>query len=109
MPFVSCGGLRATVLFLVTPLKSMPYYDVEYISPIGNTGTHVAVESVNKYEAARISPVMLSLGTPWSPDKWSIVSVSLAARLPAEKSKTHFFSRLSYTIKATCSKHLGNV
>lgn len=87
----------------------MFYFDVKYISPIGNPGVHCALKAENKYEAARVSPVLLSYGTPWTPDQFSIVSVNLAAELPAQEKKVSILSRLSYKIKVASSKYLGNL
>ena len=87
----------------------MFYFDVKYTSPVGNHGVHCALKAQNKYEAARISPVLLSFGTPWTPDQFNIVSVNLAAELPAHKKKVSILSRLSYKIKVASSKYLGNL
>jgi len=53
----------------------MNYYDVEYISPVGISGLHTAVTAESVVEAAQKSPVMLSYGTPWRPEEWTVISV----------------------------------
>jgi hypothetical protein len=51
------------------------YFDVTYKSPSGIIGTHNAVEAQNEFEASRISPVMLSYGTPWQPEEFTVITV----------------------------------
>jgi hypothetical protein len=53
----------------------MKYYDVDYISPAGNSGIHTAVEAESVIEAATKSPIMLSYGTPWRPEQWTVIAV----------------------------------
>ena len=60
----------------------MKYFDVTYKSPVGNTGTHNAVEALNEFEASRISPVMLSYGTPWKPEEFTVINAEASKNPP---------------------------
>ena len=53
----------------------MNHYNVEYISPVGNSGQHIAFPANTVIEAAQQSPVWLSYGTPWKPEEWTVISV----------------------------------
>jgi hypothetical protein len=50
------------------------YWDITYITPTGIQGTHFAVEGDTVEEALQKTPVMLSYGTPWTPDQFQAVS-----------------------------------
>tara|TARA_R110002124_G_scaffold277070_1_gene448168 strand:- start:212 stop:418 length:207 start_codon:yes stop_codon:yes gene_type:complete len=54
------------------------YYDVTYKSLRGTIGTHNAVEASNELEASRISPVMLSYGTYWTPEEFIVTAVEIS-------------------------------
>jgi hypothetical protein len=58
------------------------YFDIAYKSPAGITGTHIAVEASNEFEASRVSPVMLSYGTPWEPEEFTVLSVRTSENPP---------------------------
>ena len=51
------------------------HYDVEYISPSGFPGKHIAVIAKNAVEAGQKSMADLSFGSPWKPEDFTIVSV----------------------------------
>jgi hypothetical protein len=58
------------------------YFDITYKSPSGTIGTHIAVEALNEFEASRISPVMLSYGTPWSPEEFTVLNTEISKNPP---------------------------
>jgi len=47
----------------------MNHYDVVFVGPSGNQGTHHCVVAETEEDAARLSPIMLSYGTPYDPDR----------------------------------------
>jgi hypothetical protein len=53
----------------------MKYYDVTYESPSKIIGIHHAVDAESVIEAASKSPEMLSYGTPWKPEEWTVLAV----------------------------------
>lgn len=55
----------------------MKYFDVIYLSPAGNVGTHYALKAKNAQEAKTMSPIILSTGTEWSPDEFKVLDVSI--------------------------------
>lgn len=60
------------------------YFDVKYKSPSGNFGTHIAVEADTSEKAKKLSPVMLSYGTPWSPEEFIILEVIESQNKPIQ-------------------------
>lgn len=56
--------------------ETPPYFDVTYRSPAGIVGTHFAVLAETPEDAAELTPVMLSYGTPWAPSEFQVLSVS---------------------------------
>jgi|AJXC01.1.fsa_nt_gi hypothetical protein len=60
------------------------YFDVTYKSPSGTIGTHNAVEALNKFEASCISPVMLSYGTPWTPEEFTVLNTEISKNPPKQ-------------------------
>lgn len=61
------------------------YFDVKYKSPVGNIGTHVAVEADTMEEAEKLSPIMLSYGTPWKPEEFTVLEVIESQNKPIQK------------------------
>ena len=55
----------------------MEYFDVIYLSPVGNVGTHHSLEAESAEKARMMSPVILSNGTQWSPDQFKVLDVSI--------------------------------
>lgn len=60
------------------------YYDVKYKSPAGIVGTHVAVEADTEEDAGKISPVMLSYGTPWKPEEFIVLLIEESKNKPVK-------------------------
>lgn len=52
----------------------MKYWDITYITPAGIQGTHYAVQAESLTEAIRLTPEMLSYGTPWKPEQFIVVN-----------------------------------
>lgn len=50
-------------------------YDLEFINPLGNTGTHYAFEAESPEEALAASPHWLAASSQWRPDQFKIVSI----------------------------------
>jgi hypothetical protein len=50
-------------------------YDLEFINPLGNPGTHYAFEAETIEEAETLSPHWLSASSQWRPEQFKIVSV----------------------------------
>lgn len=65
----------------------MDYYDVIYKSPAGYQGIHNAVEAENEFDAAKISPIMLCYGTPWSPEEFTVLRVQPSLNKPIIESQ----------------------
>ena len=55
----------------------MEYFDVIYLSPVGNQGTHYSLEAKNAQEAEIMSPIILSNGTEWAPSQFTVLDVSI--------------------------------
>ena len=66
------------------------YFDVTYKSPKGTIGTHNAVKALNEFEASRISPVMLSYGTPWKPEEFTVMGVEVSKNPPSQTIKGEY-------------------
>ena len=64
----------------------MQHWDVTYQSPVGITGIHYAVQAETAQEAAKTSPVMLSYGTPWTPEQFVVLTVRFSNNVPTEQS-----------------------
>ena len=60
----------------------MAFYDVTYLNPIGIQGIHYAVEAASKEEAEKLSPVMLSYNSPFTPDQFKVISVVESCMVP---------------------------
>ena len=58
------------------------YFDITYRSPRGTIGTQIAVEALNKFEASRLSPVMLSYGTPWTTEEFTVLNAEISKNPP---------------------------
>ncbi len=50
-------------------------YDVELIGPSGYPETHFAVKADNEFEAARLSPIMLTANSHILPEQYTVISV----------------------------------
>jgi len=55
------------------------FYDVYYLTPIGNPGIHSNIKADNPFDAAKQCACLLSLGTQWNPIEWVIINVTEAA------------------------------
>lgn len=53
-------------------------FDVEYINPLGNPGTHYAVEAFSIEEAEQISPEYLAASSQWRPEQFKIISAKIS-------------------------------
>lgn len=60
------------------------YYDIKYKSPAGNVGTHIAVEADTEEDAVKLSPIMLSYGTPWKPEEFTVLEVEESKNKPIQ-------------------------
>ena len=60
-------------------------FDVYLIGPNGHPETHYAVEAENEFEAARLSPVMLTVNSHCTPDQYKVISVKESIHIKAEK------------------------
>lgn len=67
-----------------TSIESNGYWDITYITPVGIQGTHFAVEAETLEEAMKKCPVMLSYGTPWSPEEFTAVSGCVSTNVPVK-------------------------
>jgi len=87
----------------------MNYYDVEFISPVGNYGKHTAVDAESVLEAVQKSPLMLSYGTPWKPEEWTVISVvpSPKENLPRTSEEHEAFLKEHNSIKNRILRILG--
>lgn len=50
-------------------------YDIHFINPVGNPGTHYALEADSPEEAAEQSPHWLAASSQWRPDQFKVISV----------------------------------
>jgi hypothetical protein len=67
----------------------MNYYDVVYKSPVGNIGTHIAVECETAEKAKTLSPWLLSINTPWEPEEFTVISVEESKTPPLQPQLSH--------------------
>lgn len=59
-------------------------FDVYLIGPSGHSETHYAVEAINQYEAARLSPVMLTVNSHCTPDQYTVIDVKESIHIKVE-------------------------
>ena len=68
------------------------YYDVSYKGPSGCVGTHCAVEAVSSEEAGRISSIILSQCTTFTPADFPTLSVIPSKNIPILESPNAIYS-----------------
>lgn len=59
-------------------------YDIEFINPLGNPGTHYGLEADSPEDAAAQSPYWLAAASQWRPDQFTVTSVKLSIYEVAE-------------------------
>jgi hypothetical protein len=50
------------------------FYNVELISPSCAHETHVALDAADIHEAIRLSPIMLTVNSPYQPEDFKVIA-----------------------------------
>lgn len=53
----------------------MNRYDIDFINPMGNPGTHYAFEAESEEQAREQSPHWLAASSQWRPDQFKVTAV----------------------------------
>lgn len=63
---------------------SYSYFDVVYKTPPGHVGTHYAVKAQDLRHALEVSLIALSIGSPWAPEEFTLISAGPSVSPPLE-------------------------